>query len=205
MFILGLTGSVGMGKTSAAAVFRRQKICVFDADGAVHQLLEKNGEAVEMVGEAFKGVVINCQVNRNKLGEIVFRDAEALSTLEEIIHPLVRNKQRNFLRSLANHRQSLAVLDIPLLFETGGERNCDAVAVVTAPKVLQKIRVMARPGMTEERFRGILARQIQDQEKRQRADFVICSGLGKRRSLQSVQEIIKIVTATPGRHWPPGT
>ena len=204
MFILGLTGSIGMGKTSAAAVFRRQKICVFDADGVVRQLLEKNGEAVEMVGEAFKGVVTDCQVNRNKLGEIVFGDAGALSTLEEIIHPLVRDKQKFFLRSVANHRQSLAVLDIPLLFETGGERNCDAVAVVTAPKFLQKIRVMGRGDMTEKKFRGIIKRQMQDQEKRNRADFIIPSGLGKRISFQSIQKIIRIVLTLPGSHWPPG-
>ena len=204
MFILGLTGSIGMGKTSAVAVFRRQKICVFDADGVVRQLLEKNGEAVEMVGVAFKGVVIDCQVNRNKLGEIVFGDAGALSTLEEIIHPLVRNKQRIFLRSVANHRQSLAVLDIPLLFETGGERNCDAVAVVTAPKFLQKIRVMGRGDMTETKFRGIIKRQMQDQEKRDRADFIIPSGLGKRISFQSIQKIIRIVLTLPGSHWTPG-
>ena len=204
MFILGLTGSIGMGKTSAAAVFRRQKICVFDADAAVRQLLEKNGEAVEMVGEAFKGVVINCQVNRNKLGEIVFRDAEALSTLEEIIHPLVRNKQTSFLKSVANRRQSLAVLDIPLLFETGGEKNCDAVAVVTAPKFLQKIRVMGRGDMTETKFRGIIKRQMLDQEKRERADFIIPSGLGKRMSFQSIQKIIRIVLTLPGSHWPEG-
>ena len=204
MFILGLTGSIGMGKTSAVAVFRRQKICVFDADGVVRQLLEKNGEAVEMVGKAFKGVVIDCQVNRNKLGEIVFGDTGALSTLEEIIHPLVRNKQTNFLRSAANHRRSLAVLDIPLLFETGGERNCDAVAVVTAPKFLQKIRVMGRGDMTETKFRGIIKRQMLDQEKRERADFIIPSGLGKRMSFQSIQKIIRIVLTLPGSHWPPG-
>ena len=204
MFILGLTGSIGMGKTSAAAVFRRQKICVFDADGVVRQLLEKNGEAVEMVGEAFKGVVTDCQVNRNKLGEIVFGDAGALSTLEEIIHPLVRNKQTNFLKSVANRRQSLAVLDIPLLFETGGEKNCDAVAVVTAPKFLQKIRVMGRGDMTETKFRGIIKRQMLDQEKRDRADFIIPSGLGKRMSFQSIQKIIRIVLTLPGSHWPQG-
>ncbi len=203
MFILGLTGSVGMGKTSAVAVFRRQKICVFDADGVVRQLLEKNGEAVETVGEAFKGVVIDCQVNRNKLGEVVFGDAGALATLEEIIHPLVRNKQVNFLRSVANRRQSLAVLDIPLLFETGGERNCDAVAVVTAPKFLQKIRVMGRGDMTETKFRGIIKRQMQDQEKRDRADFIIPSGLGKRISFQSIQKIIRIVLTLPGSHRSP--
>ena len=203
MFILGLTGSIGMGKTSAAAVFRRQKISVFDADAVVRELLEKNGEAVEMVGEAFKGVVTDCQVNRNKLGEVVFGDAGALATLEEIIHPLVRNRQVNFLRSVANRRQSLAVLDIPLLFETGGERNCDAVAVVTAPKFLQKIRVMGRGDMTETKFRGIIKRQMQDQEKRERADFIIPSGLGKRISFQSIKKIIRIVLTLPSSHWPP--
>ena len=204
MFILGLTGSVGMGKTTAAAVFRREKICVFDADGVVRQMLEKNGEAVEMVGKAFKGVVIDCQVNRNKLGEVVFEDAGALSTLEEIIHPLVRNKQVNFLRSVANRRLSLAVLDIPLLFETGGERNCDAVAVVSAPGFLQKIRVMGRSNMTETKYRGIIKRQMLDQEKRDRADFIIPTGLGKRTSFQSIKKIIRIVMTLPGSHWPPG-
>jgi len=204
MFILGLTGSVGMGKTTAAAAFRRQKISVFDADDVVRQLLEKNGEAVEMVGEAFRGVVIDRQVNRIILGEIVFGDAGALSTLEEIIHPLVRSKQRKFLRSVATQRRSLAVLDIPLLFETGGERNCDAVAVVTAPKFLQKIRVMRRVDMTETKFRGIIKRQMQDQEKRNRADFIISSGLGKRISFQCIQKIIRVVLTLPGSHWPPG-
>ena len=204
MFILGLTGSIGMGKTSAASVFRRQKISVFDADEAVRQLLEKNGEAVEMVGEAFKEVVIDCQVNRNRLGEIVFGDAGALSTLEEIIHPLVRNKRIKFLRSEANRRQSLAVLDIPLLFETGEEINCDAVAVVTAPKFQQKIRVMRRGDMTETKFIGIIKRQMLDQEKRKRADFIIPTGLGKRISFQSIQKIIRLVMTVPGSHWPPG-
>ena len=205
MFILGLTGSIGMGKSTAAKYFRRLHVPVYDADGVVHELLGNGGAGVAAIRDVFKGVVTRGRVDRKALGERVFDDANALAELEAIVHPLVRSRQLKFLKIAASHRQPLVVLDVPLLFETGGDTKCDAVAVASAPEYLQKIRVMARPGMTEERFRGILARQIQDQEKRQRADFVICSGLGKRRSLQSVQEIIKIVTATPGRHWPPGT
>ena len=190
MFTLGLTGSVGMGKTSAANVFRRERIRVFDADKVVWQILEKNDFAKNQIKKAFQGVVVEGQVNRGQLAKIVFSDDKALSTLEEILHPFVRNRQVNFLKIAAKCRSSLVVLDVPLLFETGGDKYCDAVAVVSAPPYLQKIRVMNRPGMTEEKFYGILRRQMDDWEKRRRADFVIPTGLGKRIGLRHIKDII---------------
>lgn len=197
MFVLGLTGSIGMGKSAAATIFRRHNIPVYDADFVVHELLGKSGKAVRPVADVFEGVVSCGQVDRTALGKRVFEDASALYNLENILHPLVRGQQQKFLKSAANHREPLVVLDIPLLFETSGEVNCDAVAVVSAPQYLQRIRVMARHGMTEEKFQGILARQMHDREKKRRADFVIQTGLGKRRSLQSIRSIIKIVRKVP--------
>ena len=205
MFILGLTGSIGMGKTTAATIFRRLNVPVYDADEVVHELLGRNGAGVDLVGEAFEGIVSSGCVDRQALAEQVFDDVNALSVLEAIVHPIVRSRQIMFLRMSAKLRRPLVVLDVPLLFETGGDNNCDAVAVVSAPQFLQRIRVMARPGMTEEKFQTIQGRQIHDQEKRRRADFIIPSGLGKRRSLQSVQEIIRVVLSIPATHWPPGS
>ena len=203
MFVLGLTGSVGMGKTTAANVFRQQKIWVFDADKAVWNLLGEKSEAVEKIEKVFNGVVFNGRVDRKKLGQIVFADKKALITLEEILHPMVRNQQVKFLKIAWKHRRSLVVLDVPLLFETGGEVNCDAVAVVTAPLYLQKLRVMKRDGMTEKKFRGILTRQMLDREKRRRADFIIPTGLGKREGLQTIKEIIRTIVSKPVSSLPP--
>ena len=192
MFVLGLTGSIGMGKTTAAAMFRRQKVPVHDADAGVHQLLAPGGAAVPAVGDLFPGVVRDGGVDRQLLGKIVFADPQALGRLETILHPLVRKKQKAFLRSSAGQRRQLVVLEIPLLFETGGDSNCDAVAVVSAPFFLQSLRVLGRSGMTPEKFSSILSRQMSDLEKRRRADFVIPTGLGQRLSLISIREIIKV-------------
>ena len=195
MFVLGLTGSIGMGKTTAATMFRCQKIPVYDADAGVHQLLATGGAAVAAVGAAFPGVVQDGGVDRQALGRIVFDDPQALGQLESILHPLVRKRQTEFLRSSAGQRRRLVVLDIPLLFETGGDAICNSVAVVSAPFYLQRLRVLGRSGMTAEKFSGILARQMSDLEKRRQADFVIPTGLGRRVSLLSIREIIKMVTA----------
>ena len=192
MFVLGLTGSIGMGKTTAAAMFRRQKVPVHDADAGVHQLLAPGGAAVPAVGDLFPGVVRDGGVDRQLLGKIVVADPQALGRLETILHPLVRKKQKAFLRSSAGQRRQLVVLEIPLLFETGGDSNCDAVAVVSAPFFLQSLRVLGRSGMTPEKFSSILSRQMSDLEKRRRADFVIPTGLGQRLSLISIREIIKV-------------
>ena len=181
-----------MGKTTAAAMFRRQKVPVHDADAGVHQLLAPGGAAVPAVGDLFPGVVRDGGVDRQLLGKIVFADPQALGRLETILHPLVRKKQKAFLRSSAGQRRQLVVLEIPLLFETGGDSNCDAVAVVSAPFFLQSLRVLGRSGMTPEKFSSILSRQMSDLEKRRRADFVIPTGLGQRLSLISIREIIKV-------------
>ena len=175
-FILGLTGSIGMGKSATAAMFRARGVPVHDADAAVHRLYA--GAAVGAVEAAFPGVTVNGAVDRARLGQKVFGNAEAMKKLEAIVHPLVRGAERAFLEEARNKNASLAVLDIPLLFETGGERRCRAVAVVTAPAWIQRERVMARPGMDEERFAAILARQLPDVDKRRRAHFLIDSSRG---------------------------
>ena len=203
MVILGLTGSIAMGKSTAAANFRRLGVPVYDADHAVHRLLAKGGAAVPLVAAAFPGTVRHGAVDRAALGAVVFADHAALKRLERIVHPLVRAGEQRFLRRQAARRARLVVLDIPLLFEDRGEGRCDAVAVVTAPAFLQAQRVLARPGMTLERLAGILRRQMPDREKRRRADFVVESGLGKRHSLRRVVHIVRLLRARRGRNWPP--
>lgn len=203
MVILGLTGSIAMGKSTAAAVFRRLGVPVYDADRAVHRLLAEGGAAVPLIEAAFPAAVAGGAVDRAKLGAIVFEDKAALARLERIVHPLVRAGEGRFLRRQARRRMPLVVLDIPLLFESRGEGRCDAVAVVSAPAFVQAQRVLARPGMTLERLAGILRRQMPDRGKRRRADFVIESGLGKRHGLRRIARIVKVMRTRRGRHWPP--
>ena len=191
MVILGLTGSIGMGKSTAADMFRRLAIPVHDADATVHQLLKKGGGAVAGVGQAFPSVMADGEIDRGKLAEVVFGDAKALHRLEMLMHPEVRKRQEKFLQRARMQRQSLVVLDIPLLFETGGAARCDAVVVASAPAHLQRRRVMSRPGMTGERYQSILARQMPDHEKRRRADFIVPTGLGRAFSFQRVREIVE--------------
>jgi dephospho-CoA kinase len=203
MVILGLTGSIGMGKSFAARVFRLLGVPVHDADAAVHRLLGRGGAAVAAVDAAFPGVVRDGVVDRPKLGERVFQDAAALARLETILHPIVRRATLAWLQYQSRHRRPLVVLDIPLLFETGGERLCDAVVVVSAPPALQAARVLGRPGMTAARFRAILAKQMPDREKRRRADFVIPTGGSKRETLRRLATIVRVMRGRPPRHWPP--
>tara|TARA_B100000315_G_scaffold35811_1_gene30486 strand:- start:3801 stop:4436 length:636 start_codon:yes stop_codon:yes gene_type:complete len=207
MYILGLTGSIGMGKTTAANAFRHYGVPVYDADAAVHQLTGPGGKAVEAVGEAFPGVVKNGahgnMVDRQLLGPKVFDDKAALARLEDILHPLVRQIQLEFLRQAAKRHEKLAVLDVPLLFEVGSDQLCDAIAVVTAPAYLQRIRVLSRPGMTEDRFAQVLKSQLPDGEKRKRADFLIQTSLGKNFSLLCIRNIIEITKDRIGHKWPP--
>lgn len=190
MKVIGLTGSIGMGKTTAASLFRRRGIPVYDADRAVHRLSEKGGAAVPAIDRAFPGVVVDGAVDRKKLGAIVFKDAEALKRLEAILHPLVAEQRRLFLRRQRARRRELVVLDIPLLFETGGEALADHIVVVSAPAFLQTARVMKRPGMTREKLAGILAHQMPDGEKRRRADSVIETGMGKRAALRQIDRLL---------------
>ena len=173
-FILGLTGSIGMGKSTVAAMFERLGVPVFDADREVRRMQGPGGALVERIGAAFPGTTGPGGVERAALGARVFGDAAALSRLEAIVHPAVREARAAFLREHAG--APLVVFDIPLLFEKGGVREVDAVLVVSAPPDVQRERVLARPGMTAERFAEILALQMPDAEKRRRADYVIDTG-----------------------------
>lgn len=193
MIVVGLTGSIAMGKTAAAGAFRRMGLPVHDADAAVHRVLGKGGAAVAAVKKAFPGTVAGCAVDRSKLGRRVFDDPDALQRLEAIVHPLVRADSQAFLRRCARRRAPIAVLDVPLLFETGRDRECDASILVSAPAFLQAIRVLRRPGMTEKRLADIRARQMPDVEKRRRADFIVMTGLSRRETLRQLMRIVKML------------
>lgn len=203
MFILGLTGSIGMGKSTAAADFRRLGVPVHDSDAAVHDVMAKNGAAVTAIDQAFPGVVLDGVIDRQELGSQVFGDKPALKKLESILHPLVRNREHAFLAHHGRMGTRAVVLDVPLLFETNGQRRCDAVAVVSAPFREQKRRVMARPGMTDEKFQNILKTQMSDLIKRNKADFVVLSGLGRAHSLRTIREIVTLIRSKRGQKWPP--
>lgn len=203
MLIVGLTGSIGMGKSTAGEILRRFGLPVYDADKAVHAVLAKDGAAVAPIEAAFPGTVERGAVDRQALGKQVFGDVDALARLEAITHPLVREVQRAFLRRAALARAPLVVLDIPLLFETGGDRRCDASILVTAPLFLQAMRVLARPGMDAAKLAGIRARQMSEPEKRKRADFVVVTGLDKGRTLRDLRRIVTLLADRRGRHWPP--
>jgi dephospho-CoA kinase len=197
MIVLGLTGSIGMGKSTTTAMFADEGALVWNADEAVHRLYASGGAAVGPVGEAFPGVVADGAVDRARLAEALGRDERAFRRLEAIVHPLVVAGRLSDLKAAAARGVRLAVLDIPLLFETGGDAAVDAVVVVTADAALQAERVLARPGMTRERFEAILARQLSDAEKRRRADFVIDTGHGLGAARDRVREIVGTVLA-PG-------
>ncbi len=191
MRILGLTGSIGMGKSTAASMLRRLGVPVHDADATVHALFKCGGKAVAMVDAAFPGVVKDGAVDRAALGAKVFGDDVALKTLEAIVHPLVRAAERDFLARHRRYHTPLVVLDIPLLFETHGETRCDVVAVVSAPAFLQAARVLARPGMTQARLDAVLAKQMPDGQKRRKADLVIPTGWGKGPALKRLKALVR--------------
>lgn len=179
MKVVGLTGSVGMGKSTAAKMLRRMGVPVYDADAAVHRMMRRGGIAVAKVAAAFPGVERDGAIDRAALGQRVFGDGPAMKRLEAIIHPLVREDERLFLAAMKRRNTKLVVMDVPLLFESGRQKRYDATMVVTAPPFVQRARVMARPGMTAARFAAIKARQMPDVEKRRRADFIIPTGLGR--------------------------
>jgi dephospho-CoA kinase len=171
MIVLGLTGSIGMGKSTVGDFFAESGVPVYDADAAVHRLYA--ADAVPLIEVAFPGTVQDGIVDRTRLGARVVGDPEALRRLEAIVHPLVRRAEEKFLAAAEAAGAAVAVLNIPLLFETGGDQRCDAVVVVSAPAETQRTRVMGRSGMTEEKFTGLLGKQMPDAEKRRRADFVV--------------------------------
>ena len=198
VFIIGLTGSIGMGKSTASAMLEDMGLPIFDADAAVHALMAKGGAAVVAVEEAFPGVVTDDAVSRPELGKRVFGDTAALRRLERILHPRVGEAERAFLARVARRRLAYAVRDVPLLFETGGDKRCDATIVISAPAHIQRARVMARPGMTEDRLNQILAKQMPDAQKRQRADYVVPSGLGRRVTRDALAAVMRDIRSRKG-------
>ena len=193
MIIVGLTGFIGMGKLTILAMFADEGAAVWNADDAVHRLYASGGAAVGPVGEAFPGVVVDGAVDRTRLAEALGRDDTAFKRLERIVQPLVAEGRLEDLARAEAQGVRLAVLDIPLLFETGGDAAMDAVVVVSADPEIQRERVLARPGMTPERFAAILERQTPDAEKRRRADFVIDTGRGLEAARVQVRQIVETV------------
>ena len=197
MVILGLTGSIGMGKSTAAGFFAEAGAPVHDADAAVHRLYA--GAAAAAIEAAFPGTVAGGKVDRARLGEQVIDDPAALKRLEAIVHPLVRRDEERFLQAAEDAGATIAVLNIPLLFETGGETRCDAVVVVSAPPEMQRARVMTRPGMTEEKFASLLGKQVPDAEKRRRADFVVDTSKDLDSTRAQVRAILQAAAKLPKR------
>jgi dephospho-CoA kinase len=199
MIVLGLTGSIAMGKSTAASLFKRLLIPIHDSDRTVHTLINAGGAAIPAIGDAFSGVIKDGAVDREAMARHVYNNPQALRRLEGILHPLVYADQRRF---LSHHRRcgtNIVVLDIPLLFETNGDRHCDAVCVVFTSKMMQTYRLLRRPGMTPERIDAIRARQMPDAEKQRRADFLIPSGLGLGRMMREIQGIVRTVTASSAK------
>jgi dephospho-CoA kinase len=197
MFILGLTGSVGMGKSATAKMFADEGVPVHDADAAVHALYE--GEAVAAIEAAFPGTTANGRVDRGKLGERVIGHPDEIKRLERIVHPLVARVRDAFLAKAERDGAKVAVLDIPLLYETGGEERCDAVVVASAPAEVQRDRVLTRPGMTDAKLAAILAKQMPDADKRARADFVVDTSQGFDAARVQVRDILARVSKMPNR------
>ena len=197
MFILGLTGSLGMGKSTTAGFFAEAGVPVHDADAVVHHLYE--GEAVAAIEAAFPGTTADGKVDRNKLATRVLGDHAALKRLEAIVHPLVHEAERRLLAEAEARGEKVAVLDIPLLFETGGDARVDAVVVVSAPPEVQHSRVLQRPGMTMEKLEAILAKQMPDVEKRRRADFIVDTSRGLEPARAQVRAILAAIATMPKR------
>jgi dephospho-CoA kinase len=202
-FILGLTGSIGMGKSTTSGFFRARGVPVHDADAAVHGLYR--GRAVAAIEEAFPGVAVDGVVDRARLSAAVMGKPEALRRLEALIHPFVRAEEEAFLARCREAGRGVVVLDVPLLLETGGQRRCDAVLVVTASAAVQRERVLARKEMTEAKFDAILARQMPDAEKRPRAHFLVDTGAGLLAAERQVASILSVLAGRPGHAAPAGT
>lgn len=207
MFVLGLTGSIGMGKSTVASMFAQHGALVHDADAVVHRLYGPGGAAVSVIAELVPDAVVgsgrDAHVDRGRLGKAVLGDADAMRALEAGVHPLVGAARDGFLRRACRRGAHLVVMDVPLLYETGGEKRVDAVCVVSAPDFIQARRVLARPGMTAEKLGQIRARQMPDSEKRRRADFVIPTGLSKGLTWRCVGSVVRELRGCHGHVWPP--
>ena len=196
-FVLGLTGSIGMGKSTTAQLFVQRGVPLHDADAAVHRL--HRGRAAAPIEAAFPGTVVDGAVDRAKLGAAVLGKPDALRRLEAIIHPLVHEEEEAFLARCRREGAELAVIDVPLLLESGGEARCDAILVVTAPAEVQRQRVLARPGMTADKLDAILSRQMPDAEKRRRAHFLVDTSRGLVAAERQVGSILMALAGRPGR------
>jgi dephospho-CoA kinase len=195
MIVLGLTGGIGMGKSTAAAAFRRARIPVFDADAAVHRLQARGGRAVRAIEAAFPGAVRDGAVDRMALRQAVLGNPDALARLEGILHPMVEHKERAFVARARRRGKRAVVLDIPLLFETGGDARVDRVVVVSAPRSVQIQRVRGRRRMNAADIAAVIARQMPDAEKRRRADVVVNTGLSRHHALRTLSRLIREVLA----------
>jgi dephospho-CoA kinase len=191
MRIIGLTGGIGMGKSTAAAAFRRARIPVFDADLAVHRLQAKGGRAVKVIGATFPGTVRNGAIDRPALRHAVLGNRAALTKLEHILHPMVEDEERAFVGRARRAGKRAVVLDIPLLFETHGDERVDTVVVVSAPRAIQIHRVALRRGMSRTDVEAVIARQMPDAEKRRRADLVVRTGLSRNHTLRVLNRFIR--------------
>ncbi|MEM9332461.1 MAG: dephospho-CoA kinase [Pseudomonadota bacterium] len=198
MIKAGLTGSIGMGKSTTAEMFREEGIPVYDADKTVHELYKF--EAVDRIEKAFPGTTTKDGVDRGKLAQCVLGNPEKLKLLENLIHPLVHQKEKAFIEAAEKDREKLVILDIPLLFEAGGVDRVDKIIVVTAPADVQLERVLSRPGMTEEKFAAILAKQLPDAQKRTKADYIIDTSLGLEAARTKVRQIVNELAQNPVHH-----
>jgi dephospho-CoA kinase len=194
-FLIGLTGSIGMGKSETAKMFERLGIPVYDSDAAVHRLYEPGGVAVAKIAEAFPGSIRDGRVDRVALSRLLAGDEAAFKKLEAIVHPLVAEENRKFMEQAIRDGADMVVQDIPLLFETGGHTRMDAVVAVSAPADLQRERVLARPGMTAEKLDQILSRQMPDEEKRAKAHFVVETDKGLEQAFEQVKSIVAALKA----------
>ncbi len=195
MIIIGLTGSIAMGKSETAKMFEAQGVPVFDADRAVHMLYAKDGGAVESVQRRFPSAIKDSAVDRGELAKLVLNDKTALAELEAIVHPLVHHQRQKFIEEAQDAGQPIVVLDIPLLFETNAQAQVDKIVVVSAPEDIQRQRALERPGMTSEKFEAILQKQVPDREKREQADFIVDSSKGLAAAQAQVVDIVGALSA----------
>jgi dephospho-CoA kinase len=197
MMVIGLTGSIGMGKSTAAKILGAMGFPIYSADRAVHEVLKKGGKAVPAVAKLFPETLKKGGIDRKCLGRAVFGKPRKLRQLEKIVHPLLKQAERLFLQKARQNKHPAAILEIPLLFETGGEKRCDITLCVTAPRKIQRMRVLSRKDMTEDKLRAILARQMPDAEKRTRADFIVPTGKGLHTTKQHLHDILRKLLLLP--------
>ena len=198
MYLIGLTGSIGMGKTLTASLFEAAGVPRYDADAAIHALYASGGDAVAPIAELFPDAIVDGAVDRGILGQLVLKDADKLKQLEALVHPLAGASQMAFLSRHAEAGAPMALLDIPLLYETGGDGFVDCVVVVSAPYEVQRARVLARPGMSEEKFLDILGKQVPDAEKRRRADFIVDSSVSVEDARRQIHDILAALEGREG-------